>query len=97
MPQSQEMKASLTPEEFELATGLIEKLPSADFQPEAYTEYRTRVLAMLDEKQKGRKITVAPHVPPCGRVVDIYEALKKEVSRQRNRARKPIAPSAKKA
>ena len=76
---------------------MIEKLSSADFQPEAYTEYRTRVLAMLDEKQKGRKITVAPHVPPRGRVVDIYEALKKksrdsETARENRSLRPPRKP-----
>jgi len=31
---------------------------------------------MLDEKQKGREITIPPHAPPRSQVVDLYEALK---------------------
>jgi len=35
---------------------LVEKLSSEDFAPEAYKdEYRERVLAMLEEKQKSAK------------------------------------------
>lgn len=50
--------ARLTPEEFEIATGLVEKLSSADFDPEACTdEYRERVERMLNEKVKGQEIT----------------------------------------
>jgi DNA end-binding protein Ku len=70
----------LTPAEFDLATGLVEKLSSAEFEPEAYgDEYRVRVKAMLDQKAKGQEITVAPPAPPRGGVVDIYAALKKSL------------------
>jgi DNA end-binding protein Ku len=45
-------------EELELGAGLIEKLSSENFEPEAYRdEYRNRMLALIDEKAKGREIT----------------------------------------
>ena len=70
----------LTPGEFELATRLLEKLSSDDFEPEAYTdEHRARVLAKLDEKKKGREITVRRPAPPRAGVVDLYEALKRSL------------------
>jgi DNA end-binding protein Ku len=54
----------LTAEEFELANGLVEKLSSESFEPEAYEdEYQNRVRAMLDSKVKGREITVPPSAP----------------------------------
>ena len=78
----------LTPEEFKLAAGLVEKLSSEEFQPEAYQdEHRARVLAMLDEKQKGQEISVAPRVLPRGQVIDIYEALKRSLATAKPRAR----------
>lgn len=48
----------------ELGRGLIEKVSFENFEPENYDdEYRERVLALLDEKAKGRQITVAPKRP----------------------------------
>jgi DNA end-binding protein Ku len=70
----------LTPAEFELATGLVEKLSSAEFEPEAYSdEYRERVKAMLDQKAKGQEITIAPPAPPSGHVVNLMDALKESM------------------
>ena len=78
--------ARLTPEEFELATGLVEKLSGAEFDPEAYTdEYRERVERMLSEKVKGQEITVAPKAPARGNVVDLYEALKTSLAASKPR------------
>ena len=69
----------LTPQEFELATGLMEKLSSPDFDAEIYhDEHHERVTTMLDAKVKGQEITVAPKVPSRGQVVDIYEAAEKK-------------------
>ena len=80
----------LTPEERELARGLVEKLSSDEFHPEAYKdEYRERVLAMLEQKAKGQEITVAPPAaPPRAEVIDIHAALKKslETARPREKA-----------
>jgi hypothetical protein len=45
-------------------------------------EYRIRVLAMLDEKSKGKEITIpAPAPQRGGKVVDIMEALKRSMER----------------
>jgi DNA end-binding protein Ku len=70
----------LTPAEFELANGLVEKLSSDDFQPEAYEdEYQNRVRAMLDNKVKGEEITVPPKAPARGHIIDLMEALKESM------------------
>ena len=63
--------------------GLIEKLSAEQFDPESYRdEYRIRVLAMLDEKSKGREITVAPpEAPRHGQVIDLMQALKQSMER----------------
>jgi non-homologous end joining protein Ku len=49
--------------------------------PENYEDdYRIRVLAMLDEKSKGKEIVIdtAP-APKHGQVIDIMEALKRSM------------------
>jgi DNA end-binding protein Ku len=70
----------LSAAEFEAATGLIEKLSSEDFQPEAYEdEYQNRVRTMLDSKVKGQEITVPPKAPARGHVIDLMEALKESM------------------
>ena len=79
----------ITPEEVELATGLIEKLSSDAFEPEAYTdEYRERVLALIEAKLQGREITVPRPAKPRAQVIDIHAALKKslETARPREKA-----------
>jgi DNA end-binding protein Ku len=85
----------LTPTEFEVAHGLIEKLSSENFEPEDYEdEYQNRVRAMLDNKVKGQEITVPPKVPAPDHIIDLMEALKesmktversKKTANQRNR------------
>ena len=51
--------ASLTSDEMELASKLIEKMSTAQFDPTPYEdEYRNRVLAMIEEKTKGREIAI---------------------------------------
>ena len=50
--------------ESDLAENLIDKMLSAEFEPEKYhDEYRERVLAMMDQRAKGQEITLAPPVP----------------------------------
>jgi DNA end-binding protein Ku len=79
----------LSTQELELSRGLIEKLSSEDFEPEIYRdEYRERVLALLDEKAKGRQITIAPKRPAAGHVIDLMAALKESMrTAQRRRKR----------
>ncbi len=81
VPKGNNVKVS--EKELELASGLIERLTSEEFHPENYEdEYRIRVLAMLDEKSKGKEITMsAPPPQRGGKVVDIMEALKRSMER----------------
>jgi Ku70/Ku80 beta-barrel domain len=76
VPKGEKVKVSET--EVELGVGLIERLTSEEFHPEDYKdEYRIRVLAMLDEKSKGKEVTIkVPSPQRDGKVVDIMEALK---------------------
>jgi DNA end-binding protein Ku len=80
----------LSAEELKLGAGLIEKLSSENFEPQAYEdEYRNRVLALIEEKAKGREITVAPNPRPTGMVIDLMAALResmKTVERGKKRA-----------
>ena len=70
----------MTPAEFELANGLVEKLSSEDFEPEAYEdEYQNRVRGMLDSKVKGQEITIPPKAPARGHIIDLMEALKESM------------------
>jgi DNA end-binding protein Ku len=76
-------KVNVSEKELELGIGLIERLTSEEFHPENYEdEYRIRVLAMLDEKSKGKEIVIdtAP-APKHGQVIDIMEALKRSMER----------------
>jgi DNA end-binding protein Ku len=59
----------LKTEELDLGIGLIDRLTSDEFKPENYKdEYRIRVLAILDEKSKGKEIVVATTPAPQQRV-----------------------------
>ncbi len=52
-------KVKVSENELELGVDLIDRLTSEEFHPENYEdEYRTRVLAMLDEKSKGKEVTI---------------------------------------
>ena len=56
--------------------------PKSSIQENYKDEYRIRVLAMLDEKSKGKEIVIdkAP-TPKHGQVIDIMEALKRSMER----------------
>jgi DNA end-binding protein Ku len=71
----------VTPDELQLAQGLIDQMSNGGFEPEKYEdEYRLRVLAMIDEKLKGREVTTAlqPAHKPAP-VIDLMEALKQSM------------------
>jgi DNA end-binding protein Ku len=70
-----------TSEELKLGRGLIEKMSSADFEPELYVdEYRERALAMIEKKVEGQEIKAVASAPRrTGQVVDIFAALKKSL------------------
>ena len=76
---------------------LIEKMSSADFEPERYAdEYRERALAMIEKKVEGQEIkAVAPAPRHSGQVVDIFAALKKSLeTAEHSEKPPPINPSA---
>jgi len=65
--------------ELELATRLIEQLSVPAYEPERYPdEYRSRVLAAVEEKIAGREVTVAPEAPQA-QIIDLFEALKRSL------------------
>jgi DNA end-binding protein Ku len=66
----------VTSAELKARPRLIEKMSSADFEPERYTDdYRERALAMIEQKVKGQEIkAVAPVPRRTGQVVDIFAA-----------------------
>jgi DNA end-binding protein Ku len=68
-------------DELKLGAGLIDQMTNEEFQPDKYhDEYRERVLELLDEKRKGKEITVAPepaHKPAP--VIDLMEALNRSI------------------
>jgi DNA end-binding protein Ku len=76
--------ASLSLEEIALGAHLIESM-SDEFAPDKYSdEYRERLQAMLDEKSKGREITIAaPEAPRHGRIIDLMQALKQSIEKAR--------------
>ena len=85
------------PGEQELGMSLIEKMSSADFEPERYAdEYRERALALIEKKVEGQEIkAVAPAPRRSGQVVDIFVALKKSLETAGSRKLPPIEASAK--
>jgi DNA end-binding protein Ku len=81
VPKGEPVKVSEN--ELELGIGLIDRLTSEEFHPENYEDdYRIRLLAMLDEKSKGKEVTIAAPAPQRGgKVVDIMDALKRSMER----------------
>src|SRR5919106_1680194 len=86
----------ITQEELKLAQGLIERMSDGAFEPEKYQdEYRLRVLAMIDEKVKGREITAAAQpVAKPGAMIDLMEALRQSMKKV---AEKKVAGAPRKA
>jgi DNA end-binding protein Ku len=69
-----------------------------DFEPENYEdEYQNRLRAVLDEKVKGREITVSRPVPRDRRVIDLMEALKESMKTVQGRDKKAEQTKRKKA
>jgi DNA end-binding protein Ku len=82
---------------------LIDKMSVAESEPGNYQdEYRERFLAMVEQKTKGKEITIPPPAPERrGKVVDIFAALKKSLEqaapqRQREPAREPARKAGRK-
>jgi DNA end-binding protein Ku len=72
----------LSEAEIKLGATLIENM-SDGFEPDKYRdEYRERVQAMLDEKSRGRDITITvPEAPRTGQIIDLMQALKQSIEK----------------
>ena len=73
--------AKVPKREIDLGRDLIDKMSAGEFKPEKYQdEYRERFLAMVEQKTKGKEITVQPPAPERrGKVVDLMAALKQSL------------------
>jgi DNA end-binding protein Ku len=82
----------LSDEEIKLGADLIENM-SDEFKANKYRdEYRERVQSMVDEKSKGREITIAaPTASRHGQIIDQMQALKQSIEKVRPE-RKVIPP-----
>jgi non-homologous end joining protein Ku len=77
-------KVNVSEKELELSIGLLDRLTSEEFNPENYKdEYRIRVLAMLDEKSKGKEVTIssAGHRNGAARSSTSWKPLKRSMKR----------------
>jgi DNA end-binding protein Ku len=72
--------AAIKPGELALAQRLIEELSSTEFKPDQYhDEYRSRVLAIAEQKIEGKEITAAAPQAQRTQVIDLMEALKQSL------------------
>jgi DNA end-binding protein Ku len=72
--------AKIKPGEMDLANRLIDELSKDSFRPDAYAdEYRTRVLAAVEQKVEGREVTSLAPQAQRTQVIDLMEALKQSL------------------
>ena len=70
--------------ELELAIQIIEQRANEAFEPERYTdEIRSRMLELIEQKVEGKDISVPPEEKPEAKIIDLMEALKASVGRQK--------------
>jgi DNA end-binding protein Ku len=79
-------KMTATRKEIELATELIRRLSGTFNADQFHDTYRENVERLIEQKQKGRKITAEPK-PRRAPVVDLMDALKKSLSSSARSAR----------
>jgi len=73
-------EAKIKPGEMDLANRLIAELSKDTFRPDQYAdEYRTRVLAAVEEKVEGREVTSLAPQAQRTQVIDLMEALKQSL------------------
>jgi DNA end-binding protein Ku len=72
--------AKIKPGEMDLANRLIDELSKDSFRPDEYAdEYRTRVLAAVEQKVEGREVTSLAPQAQRTQVIDLMEALKQSL------------------
>jgi len=75
--------AKLKPGEMELAQRLVNELATDKFKPEQYTdEYRTRVLAAVEQKVEGKEVTSLAPQAQRAQVIDLMDALKQSLGKR---------------
>jgi DNA end-binding protein Ku len=83
------------PGEMELAQQLIEKLTGKTFDPTQYADhYRDRLLEAVQRKVAGEETLTVEPAPERAKVIDLMEALKQSLARERTPAKakpKPVA------
>src|SRR5437867_9118620 len=73
-------EAKIKPGEMDLANRLIDELSKDAFRPDQYAdEYRTRVLAAVEQKVEGREVTALAPQAQRTQVIDLMEALKQSL------------------
>jgi len=66
---------------------LITELTSKSFKPEQYSDhYRDRVREVVERKVAGEETTVTTPTAPRAQVIDLMEALKQSLARERTSA-----------
>ena len=79
--------AKIKPGELDLADRLISELSSDKFKPEQYAdEYRTRVLAAVEQKVEGREVTSLAPQAQRTQVIDLMDALKQSLGKKGGRS-----------
>jgi len=75
--------AKLKPGELDLAQRLVTELTTDRFQPEKYAdEYRTRVLAIVEQKVEGKEVTTLAPAAQRTQVIDLMDALKQSLGKR---------------
>jgi DNA end-binding protein Ku len=91
-------KTKFSAKELDMAKSLVQHLTAKFDLRDFHDTYRENVERLVEEKQKGKKITTVkqPHQAP---VIDLMEALKKSLQSKRTseRSTQPARPPAKKA
>jgi DNA end-binding protein Ku len=82
--------------EMPLARQLIDQLTASGFRPDQYHDhYRERLQEVVEQKVAGQETTAAVPAEPRGQVIDLMEALKQSLARERTPATpKPVAATA---
>jgi DNA end-binding protein Ku len=75
--------AKIKPGELDLADRLIAELSTEKFRPDQYAdEYRTRVLAAVEQKVEGHEVTSLAPQAQRTQVIDLMDALKQSLGKR---------------
>ncbi|UOQ47386.1 Ku protein [Gracilibacillus caseinilyticus] len=86
---------AIVEKELETAKLLIDQL-TATFEPEKYhDEYRTALLALIEQKKQGEEVTTAKEPPRKDNVTDLMEALEKSLNKSKTKKKKTTAKKSK--